>query len=69
VEVVVEKELEDVSRPSRSTVGDASFQATPSVERGVEIVNADTTSDRAWFKIGRDYAFEQEILSRIRRCK
>lgn len=69
VYVVVEKELEDVARPSRSTVGGATFQESPTVERQVEVVSADTTGDRTWIRIGRDYAFEQEILRRIRQCK
>jgi hypothetical protein len=69
VYVVVEKELEDVSKPIRSTIGNASFQESPTVERRAEIVAPDTTGDRIWFKIGRDYAFEQEILRRVRQCK
>lgn len=69
VYVVVEKELEDVPRPSRSTIGNAIFQEAQTVERQVEVVGPDTTGDRVWFKVGRDYAFEQEILRRIRQCK
>jgi hypothetical protein len=67
--VVVEKELEDVPRPSRNTIGNAVFQESPTVDRQVEVISADTTGDRVWFKVGRDYAFEQELLRRIRQCK
>ena len=69
VYVVVERELEDVPRPSRSTVGNAVFQEIQTVDRQVEVVTPETTGDRTWFKVGRDYCFEQEILRRIRQCK
>ncbi len=69
VYVVVEKELEDVPRPARATVGNAVFQEAPTVDRQLEVVSPETAVNRSWFKIGRDYAFEQEILRRIRQCK
>lgn len=69
VYVVVDKELEDVPRPDRATIGSAVFQEKPTVARETEVVSPDATADRAWFKIGRDFAFEQEILRRIRQCK
>ena len=69
VYVVVERELEDVPRPTRATVGNAVFQEIQTVDRQTEVVSAETTADRTWFKVGRDYAFEQEILRRIRECK
>ena len=68
VEVVVEKQLEDLPRPNRATVGGAVFHETPSVERPVEVVGPVVGQPtRSWFKIGRDDAFEQQILRRIRR--
>jgi hypothetical protein len=67
VEVVVEKEMEDIPRPVRSTIGNAVFTETPTVDRAVEVVGpAVTASNRSWFKIGRDYALEQQLLDRIR---
>ncbi|MBM3981222.1 MAG: hypothetical protein FJ304_13215 [Planctomycetes bacterium] len=69
VYVVVDKELEDVPRPDRATMGNAVFQEKPTVARETEVVSPDAAADRAWFKIGRDFAFEQEILRRIRQCK
>jgi hypothetical protein len=69
VYVVVEKELEDLPRPTQATVGSAVFQELPTVERQVEVVSPETGANQAWFKVGRDYAFEQEILRRIRKCK
>jgi len=69
VYVVVEKELEDLPRPVRATVGNAVFQELPTVNRQLEVVSPETSVDRVWFKVGRDFAFEQEILRRIRMCK
>ncbi len=69
VYVVVERELEDVPRPALATVGNAVFQESPTVDRQLEVITGDTTTNRSWFKVGRDYAFEQEILRRIRQCK
>jgi hypothetical protein len=69
VYVIVEKELEDVPRPSRTIIGNPVFQDAPTVAREAEIVGPESTLDRTWFKVGRDYAFEQEILRRIRQCK
>ena len=68
VYVVVERELEDVARPSRAT-SNAVFQEAPTVERRVEVVSPETAISGTWFKVGRDYAFEQQILRRIRQCK
>ncbi len=67
--VVVEKEQEDIPRPARSTLGAAAFRDTPSVDREVEVIGAETTASRGWYKIGRDYAFEQVLLQRIRNGK
>ena len=69
VYVVVDRELEDVPRPSRATVGAAVFQEMPTVDRQLEVVTPELTGSRAWIRVGRDYAFEQEILRRIRECK
>lgn len=69
VYVVVERELEDVPRPSRATAGSAVFQEIQTVDRQTDVVTPETSANRVWFKVGRDYAFEQEILRRIRQCK
>jgi hypothetical protein len=70
VNVVAEKELEDVARPSRVTVGNAVFQELPTVDRQLEVVGpaASVYSGRQWFKIGRDFALEQQILAALRDC-
>lgn len=67
--VLVEKELEDLSIPSRARVGNAVFQDSQTVERQVEIVGAVSSAERNWFKVGRDYATEQMLLRRIRECR
>jgi hypothetical protein len=69
VYVVVDRELEDVPRPARATVGNAVFQEAQSVDRQLEVVTPELVGTRQWFKVGRDFAFEQEILRRIRECR
>jgi hypothetical protein len=69
VYVVVDKELEDLERPSQARVGMPVFETGPTVARPFDIVSQDVSNDlltKSWFKIGRDYAMEQLILSRIR---
>ena len=69
VYVVVEKELEDLPRPASATIGNAVFQERPTVDRELEVVTPATGLNGGWYKVGRDFAFEQEILRRIRKCK
>ena len=66
VYVVVERELEDLARPTQARIGNAIFQDAPTVDRQLEVVGGDASADHAWFKVGRDYALEQQILERIR---
>lgn len=71
VEVVVEKELEDLARPSRQTVG-AVFQEAPTVDRQLEVVPAAgiaPATGTSWFRVGRDFALEQQLLRRIQMCR
>jgi len=69
VTVVVDRELEDLARPSQARIGNAVFQENPTVARPFDVVNQDlsTEASQSWFKVGRDYALEQLILSRIRK--
>lgn len=69
VYVEVTKELEDLPRPVLARIGNAVFQETPTVERQVEVVGPATSPERTWFKVGRDFAFEQMLLQRIRYCR
>ncbi|HEX4609173.1 MAG TPA: hypothetical protein VH092_13290, partial [Urbifossiella sp.] len=70
VEVMVEKELEDLPRPSRQSVG-AVFQEAPTVDRQIEVIPAAALvpSGTSWIPVGRDYALEQQILRRIQMCR
>ena len=66
VYVEVEKELEDVPRPTQVRSGAAIFQDSPTSDRQLDVVGSDVTPDQVWFRVGRDYALEQQILRRIR---
>ena len=61
------KELEDVPRPIRSTVGGAIFRNEPTVERQFEVIDA-TFFEPMWIYRGRDIPLEQEIIRRLKRC-
>ncbi len=69
VYIVVEKELEDLDRPSQARTGAAIFLDTPSVDRQLEVVGPQAPTAQGWYKIGRDFALEQQILRRIRNCQ
>jgi hypothetical protein len=65
VEVIVMKELEDLAKPEKGTVGPASFysdQTLPS--HRLEEYTRTHTSPR-WIQLGRDPALEQRILMDI----
>lgn len=65
VEVVVEKELEDLPNPERATAGAAVFRGDDSLpSRRLEEVNR-TNSSPHWLQLGRDVALEQRMLSDI----
>ncbi len=64
--VIVERQLEDLPRPTQARIGNPIFQESATVERQLEVVTPELSEDRSWFTIGRDYALEQQILRRIR---
>jgi hypothetical protein len=66
VDVKVFKELEDLSRPIRSTAGAAAFRSDNTVERQFEVVDP-VVVDSTWIPIGRDTKLEQILLERIAR--
>jgi hypothetical protein len=70
VEFIVRKELEDVPRPIRSTVGGAVFRAESTLERQTEVIDAGYF-DLAWIYRGRDQYLEQELMRRFKKalCK
>jgi len=69
--VTIQKEQEDLPRPSRQFMGAAVFQEAPTVDRAVEVVREAPPAGTGlnWYPIGRDYALEQVVLHRIRVCR
>lgn len=67
IEVVARKELEDVARPIRSTVGAAIFRVDNNVDRQFEVVDP-TFFESGWIYKGRDVPLEQEIIRRLKKC-
>jgi hypothetical protein len=66
VYVEVHTELEDAPRPLQAVAGPAVFRNLPNVDRTAEVVGADTSASMLWIPKGRDYAFEQLLLRKIR---
>lgn len=66
VYVEVYKELEDVWRPTTAAAGAASFRETPTVDRRIEAIGTVALANN-WIPVGRDPAFEEAILRKIRR--
>ncbi len=69
--VEVFKELEDVPVPlgvstAAIPTGIAMFQDAPSVDRRAELLSATAGGDRVWIPCGRDFAYEQKLLRKIR---
>lgn len=67
LEVIVYKELEDVSSPVRAMSASAIFQTTSTVERQFEVIDP-SVFEMNWVPIGRNTALEQLILQRIKDC-
>lgn len=66
IQVLVFKELEDLPRPVRSTVGAAVFRTQNNVERQVDIVDP-TVYEANWIPRGRDLSMEQQILRTLQK--
>ncbi len=65
VEVIVEKELEDLPKPEKATVGPAAFGSDLSLpSRRLEEITRTHSSPR-WIALGRDPALEQRMLADI----
>lgn len=67
IQVTAFKELEDLPRPLRSTVGAAIFRNDNNVERQFEVVDP-TVYESNWIFKGRDLPLEQELIRRLKRC-
>lgn len=66
IEVCVRKELEDLPRPLRDTGGGAIFRLDNDVERQFEVIDPNVFSSM-WIYKGRDEAFEQQIICRLKK--
>lgn len=65
VEVIVEKELEDLPRPEKATAGSAVFRGDDALpSRRLEDVNR-THASPHWLQLGRDPLLEQRMLGDI----
>jgi hypothetical protein len=65
VEVIVEKELEDLPNPEKATAGSAIFRSDGSLpSRRLEEVSRTRSSPR-WLQLGRDPPLEQRMLAEI----
>jgi hypothetical protein len=65
VEVIVRKELEDLPRPIRASIGAATFRTQNNVDRQFQVVDP-MFFDSAWIFRGRDVPLEQELIRRIK---
>lgn len=66
IEVMATKELEDMPRPVRSTIGAAIFRISNNVDRTYEVIDPNFV-DSGWIYKGRDPALEQEIIRRLKK--
>lgn len=67
IEFIARKELEDLPRPIRSSVGGAVYRSENTVERQFEVIDA-TYFDPSWVFKGRDTALEQELIRRFKQA-
>lgn len=65
VEVIVNKELEDMPRPEQATAGAATFRTDGSLPSGRTNQVSRTFSSPRWLPLGRDPALEARMLAEI----
>jgi hypothetical protein len=65
IDVRVRKELEDLGRPVKSSLGAAIFRIDNDVDRHFEVIDASTPVS-GWIYRGRDPAMEQELIHLIK---
>jgi hypothetical protein len=66
VEIIARKELEDLPKPIRSTVGGAVFRTDNNVDRQYEVIDP-TFFESNWIFKGRDVPLEQELIRRLKK--
>ena len=67
IEFIARKELEDLPRPLRATVGGAVFRSEATLERQTEVIDA-TFFEPNWIYRGRDVPLEQELIRRFKKA-
>lgn len=65
VEVIVEKQLEDLPKPEKSTAGAATFRFDGSLPSSRLEQVSRTRASQCWISLGRDPALEQRMLAEI----
>ncbi len=68
VGVVVYRELKDERRPIRAPSGSV-FRDAATVDRQLEVVDPGIPVEGIWIPKGRDHAYEDRLLGKIRRCQ
>jgi len=66
IDAVVNKELEDLSRPENSTAGAATFRNDNSLTSRLSESVSRTRFSENWIPLGRDVWVEQQLLAEIR---
>ncbi len=67
IKVTVFKELEDLPKPVRATLGSANFRVDNNVERQFEVIDP-TVFEANWIPRGQDVPVEQVLLARMKKC-
>jgi hypothetical protein len=67
IQVVVFRELEDLPKPVSQYAGNAAFRSDDTVERQFEVIDP-AVYDSHWIPLGRDTAFENAIIQKIKKC-
>jgi hypothetical protein len=68
VEVIVYKQLEEVTQPERANAGSAMLRYDDSLTRVVNPIT-EVPIDEGWIPLGRDAALEQRILGQLLACR
>ncbi len=66
IEMIVRKELQDIAKPSKATVGQAIFRTDSNVDRQFEVIDPNYL-EPSWIYKGRDENVEQELIRRLKR--
>ncbi len=66
IEVVALKDIEDLPRPIKSTIGSATFRTESDLDRDYDVIDRNRT-EAGWINKGRDPALEQEIIRRMKK--